>query len=100
MKRLLFHPLLALIVLSSLLRAQEAPKPPPAPLLDPKAVLEVAKAINSEKYPDAKTVLISKHVRTDYEPNGAFMAVTEEYTKVMTEEGRREARSSSFRYNA
>src|SRR5205823_1542280 len=47
-----------------------------------------------------KTVLVSKHVRTEYETNGAFATVTEEYTKVLTEEGRREARTSSFSFNS
>src|SRR5258708_16221787 len=84
MKWYFLNPLVALIVLSSILRAQEAPKPPPAPLLDSKMVLEAAKAINSEKYPDAKTVLVSKHVRTYYETNGAFMPATQELTKAMT----------------
>ena len=101
-QRSILYPLVALVFLPSLLDAQVAPKPesagaaqtkinppkaPAAPLLDPKTVLEAARAITTEKYPDAKTVLVSKHVRTDYETNGAFVAVTEEYTKVLTEDG-------------
>jgi hypothetical protein len=114
MKRYYLQPLLVLLLLVGLLRAQEAPKAVPAaspparrdpaaptsPLLDPKAVREAATGVNAEKYPDAKTVLVSKHVRNEYQTNGAFDAVTEEYTKVLTEDGRREARSSSFRYNS
>src|SRR5262245_45142015 len=60
------------------------PRTQPAALLDAKAVMKSAKAVTAEKYPDAKTVLVSKHVRTEYETNGAFLAVTEEYSKVMT----------------
>src|SRR6185369_918410 len=45
-------------------------------------------------------VLVSKHLRTEYETNGAFAAAIEEYTKVLTEEGRRDARSSSFSFNS
>src|SRR5205814_4699100 len=111
MKKYLFQPVLALVLGAGLISAQEAPKsaparasnPPgaqPSPLLDPKVARKAARAITAEKYPDAKTVLVSKHVRTEYETNGAFAAVTEEYTKVLTEEGRREARSSSFRFNS
>src|SRR5438874_13790315 len=111
MKKYLFQPVLAFVLGAGLISGQEAPKsaparashPPgaqPSPLLDPKVAREAARAITAEKYPDAKTVLVSKHVRTEYETNGAFAAVTEEYTKVLTEEGRREARSSSFRFNS
>lgn len=105
--------ILALVLSTGLLSSQEPPKSAtggaaqnhpagsePARLLDAKAVLTAAKAVTAEKYPDAKTVLVSKHVRTEYETNGAFTTLTEEYNKVLTEEGRREARTSGFSYNS
>jgi len=110
-----FLPSILFLTLAGLLAAQELPKPAavgagqskdfpgrtaPAPLLEQKAVLQSAKAITSQQYPDAKTVLVAKHARTEYDTNGAYVTVNEEYTKVLTEEGRREARSSSFSFNS
>src|SRR5258708_36569172 len=110
-----FLPSLVFLTVVGLLTAQELPKPAatgagqgknipgatvPAPLLEQKAVLQSAKAITSQQYPDAKTVLVAKHARTEYDTNGAYVTVNEEYTKVLTEEGRREARTSTFSFNS
>src|SRR5947207_15414153 len=115
MKRHFLPSTIVFVTLAGLLAAQELPKPvatgagqskdfpgrtAPAPLLDQKAVLQSAKAITSQQYPDAKTVLVAKHARTEYDTNGAYVTVNEEYTKVLTEEGRREARTSSFSFNS
>ena len=61
----------------------------PIPLLNHARTLESAKGVTAEKYPDAETVLVSEHVRTEYQADGSFVTLDDEYVKVLTEAGRK-----------
>lgn len=96
MKHPLLLPLLALLFTARLLVAQDTP----APLLDQKRLVEAARAVTLEKYPDAENALIAAYTRTHFETNGAYSVLAETYTKVLTEQGRRGAREAGFSYNS
>ena len=72
----------------------------PSPvLLDQQKVIASAKEVTSEKYPDAETVLVSEHIKTEYNADGTYFTFDDEYIKVLTEEGRRGAIEKQFAYN-
>jgi transglutaminase-like putative cysteine protease len=72
----------------------------PSPvLLDQQKVIASAKEVTSEKYPDAETVLVSEHIKTEYNADGTYLTFDDEYIKVLTEEGRRGAIEKQFAYN-
>ncbi len=80
------------------------PPPPPheipnEPLLNREAVLAKAAGVTAEKFPDAETVLVDQYVRNWWNETGAHTTLDEEYVKILTEEGRREAREKSFSHN-
>lgn len=108
MKQLIHRLFISFLLATGPLSLVAAPGPDPdvsaaapvAPLLERGPVLAAAQAVTAEKYPDAETVLVAEHVRTRYQANGAFEEVNESYTKVLTEEGRRGARSLALAYNA
>jgi len=59
------------------------------PLADPKQVIVSAADVTTNRFPDADTVLVDDVVREAYRPDGTSVAVDDEYTKVLTEKGRR-----------
>ncbi|MEI6654394.1 MAG: DUF3857 domain-containing protein [Verrucomicrobiota bacterium] len=70
----------------------------PAALLDHGQALASAKQVTADRYPDADTVLVAEHVRSEYQADGGFVTLDEEYVKVLTEAGRK-AGVKSFAYN-
>ncbi len=69
---------------------QKTPTPPTPPeLLDRAAMLEAAKEITREKYPNADEVLVGNHVRVSYQADGAYVQWHEEYLKILTEKSKR-----------
>ena len=58
-------------------------------MLDRPAVLETAKGVTAEKYPDAEDVLVGGLNRIQYAEDGTYTQWAEEYIKILTEEGRR-----------
>ena len=62
------------------------------PLLDQAKVIAEAKAVTAEKYPDADTVLVSEYQHTEFKADGSHDGLDDEYVKVLTEAGRKEAR--------
>lgn len=70
----------------------------PAALLDPALTLAAARETTQANYPDAATVLIAEHVRTEYQADGSFVTYDEDYVKILTEAGRKVA-EKEFSYN-
>ncbi len=68
-------------------------------LLDQQKIITSSKEVTSEKYPDAETVLVSEHIKTEYNADGTYLTYDDEYIKVLTEEGRRGAIEKQFSYN-
>ena len=67
------------------------------------AVLAAAAAfatedVTRERFPDADAVLVDEVVRIAYRPDGTYVSQTEFWTKVLTEEGRREESTVSLHY--
>lgn len=80
-----------------------APAPtdtPPDSLLDQAAVVKDARGLTAEKYPDADTILVSEHQRTQYNPDGSYVTLDDEYVKVLTEAGRKGSREQQFGFDA
>ena len=80
-----------------------APAPtdtPPDSLLDQAAVVKDARGLTAVKYPDADTVLVSEHQRTQYKPDGSYVTLDDEYVKVLTEAGRKGSREQQFGFDA
>jgi len=67
-------------------------------ILDRKQVLDAAARATLATYPNADTVQIDDFTLCEYEPNGAGIAWTDNYTKALTEKGRREGQSMSFQF--
>lgn len=58
-------------------------------LLDPAVVLAEAGMVTQTAYPDADAVLVNDLVHEYYNPDGTGYSLDDEYTKIMTEKGRR-----------
>ena len=70
----------------------------PAALLDHARTLASAKQVTADEYPNADTVLVAEHVRSEYQADGSFVTLDDEYVKVLTEAGRK-AGVKNFTYN-
>ena len=70
----------------------------PAALLDHAQTLASAKQITAAQYPDADTVLVAEHVRSEYQADGSYVTLDDEYVKVLTEAGRKVS-LKNFTYN-
>jgi transglutaminase-like putative cysteine protease len=68
------------------------------PLLDRSKVLQAAKNVDSQKYPDANTVLLSDYEKIKYNSDGTAVTVDEYYEKILTEKGKRDSRVLSLFY--
>ena len=74
--------------------------PPAGFLLDQAAVIASARAVTSQRFPDADRVLVDDHVFERYEKDGTSVAWDDEYSKILTEKGRRDASTSQLEFNA
>ena len=79
------------------LTALFAAEPPAGLLLDPPAVAASAKTVTAARFPDADRVLVDDHVMEVFAADGTSVQWDDEYSKVLTEKGRRDA--SSFELN-
>ncbi len=62
-------------------------------------ILAVAAAVTPEAFPDADTVLLDSVTFETYNPDGTSVTYDDTYTKVLTEKGRRDARTDSLHFN-
>ncbi len=90
---------LLLCALPLLRVAAQLPQPPANFLLDQDAVRAAAQQVDTSRYPDADRVLVDDHVFETYEADGTSILWDDEYSKVLTEKGRREASSVSLQFN-
>lgn len=72
------------------------PPLPEPPLIDVVEALRLAATATVGAYPDADQVLVADFTRIDYAPDGTDVEVNEEYTKVLTEKGKREGRTRDY----
>ena len=86
---LLRSPLLLLAVSA----AAAAAEPPSGFLLNPQRAASSAQAVTADRFPDADRVLVDDHVLEAFEKDGIFVVWDDEYSKIMTEKGRRDASS-------
>ena len=63
------------------------------------ALSVVADEITAEKYPDADTVLVDERTETVYQADGTYVSTSEEWTKALTERGRRSLSTLSLGYS-
>ena len=75
-----------------------AQDPAPADRLERAAVINDARAITPQAYPNAEDVLVNDLIRARYNPDGTSVTTDDTYTKVLTEKGRRENQSLSFHF--
>jgi len=68
-----------------------ASEPPQGFLLLPGQVTAAAKAVEASRFPDADRVLVDDHVLETYEKDGSSVLWDDEYSKILTEKGRRDA---------
>ena len=66
------------------------------PLPDSAQVLLHAATVTTNRFPDADTVLVEDLVREAFRPDGTSVQIDDEYTKILTEKGRRESSVRSF----
>ena len=62
-------------------------------------ILAASAAVTSEAYPDADTVLLDSVTFDRYNPDGTSVTYDDTYTKVLTEKGKRDARTDSLHFN-
>ena len=70
------------------------------PLPTPAQVIARAATVTTNRFPDADTVLVDDLVREAYRPDGTSVSVDDEYTKVLTEKGRRANAVRSYSFDA
>ncbi len=76
-----------------------AVEPPPGFLLDQPPVVVSARTVTDARFPDSDRVLVDDHVWEAYEKDGTSVAWDDEYSKILTEKGRREASSHEFSFD-
>ncbi|MFA7173770.1 MAG: DUF3857 domain-containing protein [Kiritimatiellia bacterium] len=74
-------------------------EPPAYFLLDIQRVIVAAQGITAQQFPDADQILVDDHVLEEYNKDGTSISWDDEYTKILTEKGRRENISHNFAYN-
>lgn len=94
MKHLILAYLATAILLPLTMAVAANPAPPPFP--DSASVLTDAGNITTARYPDADTVLVDDLVHERYNPDGTSIAWDDEYTKILTEKGRRDSSTRSL----
>ncbi|MFO7937384.1 MAG: DUF3857 domain-containing protein [Kiritimatiellia bacterium] len=73
--------------------------PPKGFLLKKEAVVSAAKKLTPEKFPNADRILVDDHVLEEYSNDGTSVYWDDDYTKILTEKGRRENTSHTFPFN-
>src|SRR5574344_1566337 len=68
--------------------------PPDGFLLERDKVASAARAVTAARFPDADRVLVDDHVLEIYEKDGTSVLWDDEYSKILTEKGRRDASTS------
>jgi hypothetical protein len=89
---------IAMFCLDSLATVKPA-TPPDGFLLDQQSVLNAARSVTAAKYPNSDQVLVDDHVREEYFEDATAVYWDDDYTKILTEKGRRENISHSFHFN-
>ncbi len=67
-------------------------------LLDRQQVVKAAAEITSQAYPNADLVQVDDFTVSEYAPDGTGVTWSDNYTKVLTEKGRREEQGLSFSF--
>jgi transglutaminase-like putative cysteine protease len=67
-------------------------------ILDRKQTLDAAAKATLAVHPNADTVQIDDYTICEFEPNGTGVAWTDNYTKILTEKGRRDGQSMAFSF--
>jgi transglutaminase-like putative cysteine protease len=80
--------------------ASETEQPPPGFLLEREAVFAASTNVTAARFPDADRVLVDDHVLETYESDGTSVLWDDEYAKVLTEKGRRDAAAHELHFNA
>ena len=62
-------------------------------------ILAASAAVTAEAYPDADTVLLDSVTFDRYNPDGTSVTYDDTYTKVLTEKGKRDARTDSLHFD-
>ena len=93
-----FHLLLALAVLCGCRAPALAQEPSAADWLDRAAVVQAARAVTRDNYPNADDVLVDDLIRARYQADGTAICTDDTFTKVLTEKGRREGETLSFHF--
>jgi transglutaminase-like putative cysteine protease len=78
--------------------AAEAQKGFSQSILDRQTVLAAARQVTNQAYPNADLVQVDEFTLCSYRPDGVGDTWTDNYTKVLTEKGRREWQELSFSY--
>ncbi|HPK37224.1 MAG TPA: DUF3857 domain-containing protein, partial [Kiritimatiellia bacterium] len=68
--------------------------------LDRQSVMTVAASVTAERFPNADRVLVDNRVLERYERDGTSVVWDDEYNKILTEKGRRDASSVRIPFNA
>ena len=76
-----------------------AAEPPQGFLLDAPPVIATAKTVTAQRFPDADRVLVNNHVLEVFEKDGTSIHWDDEYSKVLTEKGRRDAASFDMAFD-
>lgn len=58
-----------------------------------------ADEVTVERFPDADSVLVDSLSKITYKPDGSYEEISENWTKILTEKGRRDESSISMRYS-
>ena len=73
--------------------------PPDGFLLERDKVAADARTVTAERFPDADQVLVDAHVLEIVAKDGTSVVWDDEYAKVLTEKGRRDASSHQMMFN-
>ncbi|MEI7901597.1 MAG: DUF3857 domain-containing protein [bacterium] len=93
-------PLFALTTLLFCARlAFGAAEPASGFLLNAQEVIAAARAVTDTRFPDADRVLVDDHVLEVFEKDGTSIAWDDEYSKILTEKGRRDGSSHELSFN-
>ncbi|NLC79687.1 MAG: DUF3857 domain-containing protein [Lentisphaerae bacterium] len=76
-----------------------AENPPEGLLLARETVVSAARAVTAARFPDADRVLVDDHVLEIYEKDGTSVLWDDEYSKILTEKGRRDASSHQLMFD-
>ncbi|MDD4102015.1 MAG: DUF3857 domain-containing protein [Kiritimatiellae bacterium] len=75
-------------------------EPPEGFMLEREAVMLAARNVTSERFPDADRVLVDNRVMERYEKDGTSVLWDDEFSRVLTEKGRRAASSYQISFSA